>query len=569
MPESIAIEDLLAGLATLERSQQTRRLPPTLTAAARAGDLPMIEAFLARGASLDERTIGFKSPLAAAAGAGQEAAVERLLAAGASPRSPDAAAARRSQLGVLRQLFAAGLGARDPAATDALEWAAVAGRTDAFRFLIERGVTLSDRDRAWAIQQATRNGFAHLAAFLRGEPVDLAAHPTPPLPSLLLGVPEPVDPSRLHAELAPQLLAAATSGAFDRHLRRVNGLWPSLLSILLACDFEEAALVLIGRGAPVTKVSRGGDPPLVVAAANGYPRVVAALLDAGAGSQPAHLERALLAAAEHGLPESVRLLLDAGADPRTADQAGQTAMTLAAGPYRRELRRLLRQAAQTRGGKRLPALVGSGRPAAAELPAGGSVADFVTFFERRHPEWQVLAVAAPIEVVTPALAALRGAVRVETDVARRTVAEVDHGEFVVQFAGHPWTLELRALGWRDNSAADALDEQAESLARQLSADVVAFVGSDAVAEFGLRHIAGPSDAGAAATAGGAEPATGATAKPKSPWTSGRAAQRLVAALGLRVPPMVYQGDGYSTQLALHRLKTTAVRRLDHLAWSVD
>jgi hypothetical protein len=46
-----------------------------------------------------------------------------------------------------------------------------------------------------------------------------------------------------------------------------------------------------------------------------------------------------------------------------------------------------------------------------------------------------------------------------------------------------------------------------------------------------------------------------------------AVESLLARVALRVPPMVHQGDGFFAQLALHRLKAAAVRRLDYLVLS--
>src|SRR5690606_19290123 len=103
-------------------------------------------------------------------------------------------------------------------------------------------------------------------------------------------------------------------------------------------------------------------------------------------------------------------------------------------------------------------------------------ADFVAFWEKRQPDWCILAVATAVEELTPALAASRGAVRTHLDVAE-AVEAATQGVFVVQFHGHRWSLELRELGWRTRSADDA-DRQAVELSRRLGTDAVVFAGSD-------------------------------------------------------------------------------------------
>jgi len=86
-------------------------LPRSPKGAAWNGDLASVDAYLARGARLDEETSGCRSPLAGAVRSGRAEVVERLLAAGASPDSPGAAetAAAKGRTDLLEMLFAAGL----------------------------------------------------------------------------------------------------------------------------------------------------------------------------------------------------------------------------------------------------------------------------------------------------------------------------------------------------------------------------------------------------------------------------------------------------------------------------
>lgn len=82
---------LMQKLKLLVADAATWPLPATsLTEAALRDDVAAIRAFLDGGAEIDERTIGFVSPLAAAAGRGALAAVDFLIERGASLEPPNA-----------------------------------------------------------------------------------------------------------------------------------------------------------------------------------------------------------------------------------------------------------------------------------------------------------------------------------------------------------------------------------------------------------------------------------------------------------------------------------------------
>jgi hypothetical protein len=180
------------------------------------------------------------------------------------------------------------------------------------------------------------------------------------------------------------------------------------------------------------------------------------------------------------------------------------------------------------------------------------VLEFVGLLERSRPEWTVLAVAAPIERVTPALARVQRARAIRFDVARAGVDAATRGVFVVQFEDHPWTLELLALGWADRAGtSQELDRGATELSRELATTAVAFFGSDAAAACGARvHHLGER----VATLDSAAP--GAAAE----------IDRGFRELGLSLPPMHESGDGFSARLEIHGLSAEAVRRLDYLVF---
>ena len=85
--------------------------------------------------------------------------------------------------------------------------------------------------------------------------------------------------------------------------------------------------MLIRAGANVNAASRYGMTPIIFAAQNGEPAVVAALLKAGANPNSAlpEGETALMTAARTGSVESIKLLVETGAKIDTKEQwQGQT-----------------------------------------------------------------------------------------------------------------------------------------------------------------------------------------------------------------------------------------------------
>ncbi|GMU67066.1 MAG: hypothetical protein AMXMBFR36_33400 [Acidobacteriota bacterium] len=551
------IDDILRGLEELERGRAgVPGLPPTLSAAARAGDLAAVELFLARGAALDEPTLGSRSVLEAAVSGGDPAVVERLLAAGAAPESAGAAgcAARHGRIDLLERLFAAGLARDHREAGDAAVNAAIGGRAATLHWLVEHGVEVPPAETSFAALLAERGGHPEIAAFLRGAPVDLASVPSAPPHRFELGIPvDPVAQAAAREELERAALAALEAGALDDDLRARDRLGRSLLTAAIEEGLPNLAEALLARGADPADGGPEGSRPLLAAAAHGQTGVLRALLERGErpdwGADD-DTELVLVAAARHGLPEPVAALLAAGADPRAVTESGETAMTVACGPYLDEVRTMLRRAAARQGVVRPPALVARGRPRRERLAADAGASDFVRRMEEGHPEWTLLAAAAPIERVTPALAALQGARAIGFDVAKAGVDAATHGVFVVQFEDHPWTLELLAMGWADRSTpVRELDRTAAELSRELATTVVGFYGSDAAVACGV-HV----------DRNGVRVATFDSAD----LDASAELDRRLRELGLAIPAMAERGDGYCARLEIHGLSVEAVRRLDYL-----
>jgi ankyrin repeat protein len=143
---------------------------PLLISAAERGDLPAIDALLARKALPDVRDSCDWTPLMKAALEGHQVAVERLLAAGADPQGEDKGgytammlAASNNHAEIVSLLLANGAMVDHQERTrgwTALIWAATQGHTETVRVLMEAGAdaTLRDFDGRTAADWAQQKG---------------------------------------------------------------------------------------------------------------------------------------------------------------------------------------------------------------------------------------------------------------------------------------------------------------------------------------------------------------------------------------------------------------------------
>src|SRR5687767_7304076 len=84
MSKAVPASERVDQIVGLLRPLRPKSRPESLTAAVISGDLEHMQLFLERGASIEERSIGFASPLAAACSAGQPDAARWLIAHGAN-----------------------------------------------------------------------------------------------------------------------------------------------------------------------------------------------------------------------------------------------------------------------------------------------------------------------------------------------------------------------------------------------------------------------------------------------------------------------------------------------------
>jgi ankyrin repeat domain-containing protein 17 len=162
---------------------RSKGLPETLTGAVSIGDLELTRVFLAHGADLEERTIGFASPLTAACARGRPEMVALLLERGAKiklknqPLTPMYAAVANGHVEVVRMLMAKGATANDGAL--GFIHACQNGRFSVVKLLVDSGLDLEQTGlragttvRQSASEGAKRNSRPLIAAYVGGNAVD-------------------------------------------------------------------------------------------------------------------------------------------------------------------------------------------------------------------------------------------------------------------------------------------------------------------------------------------------------------------------------------------------------------
>jgi ankyrin repeat protein len=347
----------------LLRPERPRKLPESLTTAAMNGDIARMELFLARGANIEERSVGFISPLAAACSAGQTEAARWLIARGAKLDPPGALVSPlHSALGkgyceTAAVLLDAGLPLEH--AAWGVDAAAITGNLEMLRWLLSRGIDLDATYprlgvlRQRALASAEKAGKTDVLRFLRGEFDPGPAPATPPAAKPFGMIRPRAAPEEGDALLAEALALVRTAGKAAARWTAKGSPQSNLeLVISYAARHGVAGIVraLLDLGANPDFAPEGTPPPLFSAAEAAEMEIVRLLLERGAAPNGASGNGwlPLQAAATSGDPEIVRTLLEAGANPRAKPFGGVTLAQSARGPYAAEIRALLEQAALTR-----------------------------------------------------------------------------------------------------------------------------------------------------------------------------------------------------------------------------
>jgi hypothetical protein len=107
---------------------------------------------------------------------------------------------------------------------------------------------------------------------------------------------------------------------------------PLLLSVVEAGQEERVKELLLKQDVDVNERAEGGWTALLYASAQGYPRILCLLLDAGANPDMANLLgiTPLIYSARYGNLDVCKILLEHGADTDLRDMDGQTALMIAA-----------------------------------------------------------------------------------------------------------------------------------------------------------------------------------------------------------------------------------------------
>jgi len=334
--------DELAALLYGLRLPDSAKGPPlqSLTAAVCAGDADSVHAFLGTGSDIEERSIGFTSPLQAAAAAGRLDMVELLLSLGANPCekpeslvfSPLSAARSNGHEAVARRLVAAIPDLAQEA--KALAVVKARGARDPLACLRDGSGHLAPRPGQTAIRQALEG--------LRGI-TGRDKKKAPP--------PEPLT-GEARAEGRRRALELVRGGAAAGRANTAGAGGPLLAMAAESGDLDIVE-ALLEAGARPDILGPGGATPLHIAARYGHTRIVARLLAAGAdpNARAADQETPLIAACARDSLESVRLLLAAGANPKMR-MAGKGPGYFTGGVHKQAIRALVATAA---GGGEPPA----------------------------------------------------------------------------------------------------------------------------------------------------------------------------------------------------------------------
>jgi ankyrin repeat protein len=272
-------------------------LPQTLTDAAVRGDIEAAKMFLDAGEDIQQRTIGFASPLHAACSYGQLGMAKWLHARGAKLVAPD-------------EMFSCVHFAAAKGYVDIVEWAAEAG-------LPEEKVK-----EAWKIL-TQRKG-------LVGKGTTIG------------------DEGRIEQPEKRRQLQEHVTKSFAEHKKSINEKdkegFPLILRAVATRD-EQIVRACIEAGADVNaQADVGGTTALIEACALGALEIVEYLIENGADVNQADNSRKtpLMHACVRGDARVVEMLIKHGADKKAKDISGNTCLKQITGPYKENLRALLK-----------------------------------------------------------------------------------------------------------------------------------------------------------------------------------------------------------------------------------
>lgn len=544
----IPTEELVLVLREL-KVEEKPKLPTTLTAAAMDGDLEAMKLFLDGGSDINEKT-GYPSPLAAAALKGKLEAVSFLLEHKANP------------------------GAGQFAMFSAIVNAAEHGYYEIVERLLAAGVP-RDQHKA-ALSAAKKSKHKSIISLLQGTPVPLELRAKPAnnskspsfkesmdeLTSLmgrepdskpLYGVERQTAGKRALELFQTKEVRAAINTIHKPH-GDIYGRYGSYLD--LAVQTEQTALVnaALNAGSSQKVISTA----MITATDRGSRELVSLLLKAGA--DPKHADEpgwtALLAAARNGDLELVRNLLAAGADPRPRTDGGETPMTAARGPYKNQIRELLKQAASPKLQGRGSAITTRGKPKNGLAEARG-VAEFKKAMG--HPEWSVAFIAEKAVAVAQAYSKLYPKALWHPDAAQTRLTAKPPCILTFQLRDHDWTILLRTVGWLGTEDITELPKDALALSKSLKTRVITYMSEDTS---GCEAYEMFEQGKSIESAERMDDIKFKSVWRKKPRFGDNFPEPVFTEIGIYLPECWMDHDGFETKLALGRIAADAVKRLD-------
>ncbi len=315
------VETLLA--AGVEVNPSAWDDPTPLVAAVQRGNPAMIQTLIAAAAKLDRLDMFVNArPMGMAIKQNRPDLVKLLLDAGASPEGGDleetglAIAIWRDSLPILEMLLEAGADPNSGMEDDyrVIMQAALYGRLEMVKLLVERGADVSWSQGETAIMSAARGGHQDIYNYL---------------------YPLVDEETRRYADKYGQKEIAK---AIKRKARAADKLTEKLAEAALYGKLTKVRQ-LLAEGADPNAIAKSGKTPLICAAMYGHKDVIEALLDAGADPNLCgdedfdESQTPLMYIASSFLAsnraEVIKFLVDRGADPDIQNNKGETSLMLA------------------------------------------------------------------------------------------------------------------------------------------------------------------------------------------------------------------------------------------------